>query len=176
MKRNVPCKPPNSNRLFVKVQFQHPLFNAQATRRFSFGQTHAAGKPPEYPCKWIFFFRGVQLSQSRIIWVYIGLYCGYSNNKPPMFDAVYHPFMVIRGMVYEIAIPTLYGHPKSHRWFGVWIFRFDNTEDFYWAKVGRLPAYRCGEWTPCYVHEKGGFWKSRGESCVQWFGGRDSEL
>ena len=24
----------------------------------------------------------------------------YSNNKPPIFDAVYHPFVVIRGTVY----------------------------------------------------------------------------
>ena len=26
---------------------------------------------------------------------------------PPMFDGLYHPFMLIRGMVYGIAIPTL---------------------------------------------------------------------
>ena len=26
--------------------------------------------------------------------------CGYSNNKPPVFDGLYQPFMVMRGMVY----------------------------------------------------------------------------
>ena len=30
---------------------------------------------------------------------HLRLNCGYSNNKPPIFDGLYHPFMVIRGMV-----------------------------------------------------------------------------
>ena len=30
----------------------------------------------------------------------ISRYCGYSNNKPPIVDGLYHRFMVIRGVVY----------------------------------------------------------------------------
>ena len=60
--------------------------------------------------------------------------CGYSNNKPPIFDGLYHPFMVIRGMVYycytnirpiithlqlglfptlKLEIPTISGHNSN---------------------------------------------------------------
>ena len=35
------------------------------------------------------------------------IYCGYGNNKPPIFDGLYHPFMVMTGAWFMIAIPTL---------------------------------------------------------------------
>ena len=33
-------------------------------------------------------------------WGFKPLQCWYSNNKPPIFDGLYIPFLVIRGMVY----------------------------------------------------------------------------
>ena len=32
---------------------------------------------------------------------------GIAIRNPPFFDGLYHPFMVIGGIVYDIAIPTL---------------------------------------------------------------------
>ena len=37
---------------------------------------------------------------SQNIWVNYHLF-GYSNNKPPIFDGLYNPFLMIRGMVYH---------------------------------------------------------------------------
>ena len=43
----------------------------------------------------------------------IAIWCGYSNNKPPIFDGLYHPSMVIWGMDYYCYTNTTFYYDLS---------------------------------------------------------------